>query len=73
MFMNKIMLCARVSVPIVFIFLPKRELESFIFFGNIRMVIQIIPEVQLIMVAFLTNMQMIDFIRKALGCISPVQ
>lgn len=73
MFMNKIMLCTRVSVPIVFIFLPKRELESFIFFGNIRMVIQIIPEVQLIMVAFLTNMQMIDFIRKALGCISPVQ
>lgn len=73
MFMNKIMLCVCVSVPIVFIFLPKRELKSFIFFGNIRFVIQIIPEVQLIMIAFLTNMQMIDFIRKALGCISPVQ
>lgn len=73
MFMNKIMLCVCVSVPIVFIFLPKRELKSFIFFGSIRIVIQIIPEVQLIMIAFLTNMQMIDFIRKALGCISPVQ
>ena len=71
--MNKFMLGVCVSVTIVFVFFPKRELERFVFFGNIGIVIQIIPEVQLIMIAFLAYMQMIDSICKAFWCISPVQ
>ena len=71
--MNKFMLGVCVSVTIVFVFFPKRELERFVFFDNIGIVIQIIPEVQLIMIAFLAYMQMIDSICKAFWCISPVQ
>lgn len=73
MFINKFMLGVCVSVTIVFVFFPKRELECFAFFDNIRIVIQIIPEVQLIMIAILAYMQMIDSICKAFWCISPVQ
>ena len=71
--MNKFMLGVCVSVTIVFVFFPKRELERFVFFGNAGIDIQIIPEVQLIMIAFLAYMQMIDLVCKAFWCISPVQ
>ena len=71
--MNKFMLGVCVSVTVVFVFFPKRELERFVFFGNIRIVMQIIPEVQLIRIAFLAYMQRIDLVCKALRCMSPVQ
>ena len=36
--MNKFMLGVCVSVTVVFVFFPKRELERFVFFGNIMIV-----------------------------------
>lgn len=57
----------------MFILLPKSELQCFIFFCNVRMLIQIITKVQFGIVTDISEMNMIHLICKSIFGISPIK
>lgn len=65
--------CLGVAVPVVLIFFPQAQLHFFILFGHVRMRDEIIPEIQLLVVTFLTQMKMKHLFGKSLFRVAHVE
>ena len=58
-----------IGVSAVLVSLPQFQLQRFVFLGGLRMLVQIVAEIQLVVISCVSEMDVINLIRKALFCI----
>ena len=62
-----------VRIPIVLVPTPKRPLQALVCQSNIRMRHQIVPKIQLVVVADISDVQVIHLVRKPVCGVSEVE